>query len=480
MPQSALLLGSQTPTLLCEAPGAKDYSLGEMACEWAEAVGYELYPWQRLCVRAILARRSDGLWSARDAVLEVTRQNGKNVVLEVIELFLVFVVGAKLVIHSAHRVDTSAEHFLRLEERIRSNPELMAKMALGKTNDGFTKAHGQEAVELDSGRRILFKARATNTGRGPSPQLIVIDEAFDCSASAIGSMAPSLTAQRNPLILYASSAPKSTSLLLHDLHRRAVEADPTDRLLYIGWRSPEGADPEDDEQVARVNPSLGLGRVSIESIWANKRLLRRMPGEFEREHLGVAEMPEDEDAGPIPLDVWAACTDASATIATHHAWALAVTPDRKWSALGLAGRTADGMLFVSTQEHRRGTDWVLDAVAKKWAERRVPLRVFTGGPEGALIAPIRERGVEVIEVAAAGFAQATGQVIDAANGGRLRHLEQPSLDKSIAGAVVRVGEAGAATWSQRKSSIEITPLIAVTVAAGGVPIPVAAGPVFAA
>lgn len=471
MPQSALLLGSQTPTLQFEPAGEKDYSLGDMAVEWAAAIGYELYPWQKLCARAILARRPDGLWSARDAVLEVTRQNGKNVVLEVVELFLVFVVGAKLVIHSAHRVDTSAEHFLRLEERIRSTPELMAQMALGKTNDGFTKAHGQEAVELESGRRILFKARATNTGRGPSPQLIVIDEAFDCSASAIGSMAPSLTAQRNPLILYASSAPKATSLLLHDLHRRAVEADPRDRLLYLGWRSPEGADPEDDEQVARVNPSLGLGRVSIESIWANKRLLRRMPGEFEREHLGIAEMPDDEDSGPIPLDVWFGCADAESKIVSHRSWALAVTPDRRWASIGLAGRNSSGKLHVGWREHRKGTGWVVDTIFAEWVAHKVPIRICGGGPEGAFIAPLREQGVEVVEVTAKEYAQSTGMFIDAALTDGLRHLGQPSLDKAVSGASLREGEAGAVAWSQRKSSIEITPLIAVTVAVGGVAAP---------
>ncbi len=96
------------------------------------------------------------------------------------------------------------------------------------------------------------------------------------------------------------------------------------------------------------------------------------------------------------------------------------------------------------------------------------MRIHKSGPEAAFIAPLRERGVEVIEVTTAEVAQATGQLIDAANAGQLVHLGQPSLDKALRGAVLRLSSDGASVWSQRSSSVEITPLVAVTVALGGV------------
>ena len=99
----------------------------------------------------------------------------------------------------------------------------------------------------------------------------------------------------------------------------------------------------------------------------------------------------------------------------------------------------------------------------------IPLRIHKSGPEGSFIAPLRERGVEVVEVSSADVSQATGQLIDAVNAGALRHLGQPSLDIAVKGTVLRTGTDGAAIWSQRNSQTEITALMACTVALGGVP-----------
>ena len=104
---------------------------------------------------------------------------------------------------------------------------------------------------------------------------------------------------------------------------------------------------------------------------------------------------------------------------------------------------------------------------------KLPLRVHKSGPEGALIAPLRAAKVDVEEVSDLDVGYATGQLIAAGNADppALFHIGQPSLDKALAGAVLRTTANGAAVWSQRGSRIEITPLQAVTVAAGGVPQP---------
>jgi phage terminase large subunit-like protein len=115
-----------------------------------------------------------------------------------------------------------------------------------------------------------------------------------------------------------------------------------------------------------------------------------------------------------------------------------------------------------------GTDWVLSYAVQAWTAKRIPLRVHKTGPEGAFIGPLREAGVEVVEVSTTEAAQATGQFIDLANAGDLVHLGQVSLTKAVRNAEWRITMDGASTWSQRSSSVEITPLQAVTVALGGV------------
>jgi phage terminase large subunit-like protein len=123
--------------------------------------------------------------------------------------------------------------------------------------------------------------------------------------------------------------------------------------------------------------------------------------------------------------------------------------------------------------HRAGTDWVVETIAEAVSPdgKKLPIRVHKSGPEGALIGPLQARGVEVVEVSSAEAAQATGQLIDAARSGLLVHLGQPSLNKALRGAEVRMSSDGSLVWSQRNSKVEITPLMACTVALSGVAVP---------
>lgn len=177
----------------------------------------------------------------------------------------------------------------------------------------------------------------------------------------------------------------------------------------------------------------------------------------------------DVATGIIEGTVWDVLRDIDSNITSHRNWALSVSPDRRWASFGEAGRTAGGDLHVETRERRAGTDWVLDFAVEVFAGSKLPLRIHKSGPESSFIVPLRECGVGVVEVSSAEVAAATGQVIDAANGGTLRHLGQASLDIGLRGAVLRTQADGAALWSQRSSQVEITALMAVTVAAGGVP-----------
>ena len=79
-----------------------------------------------------------------------------------------------------------------------------------------------------------------------------------------------------------------------------------------------------------------------------------------------------------------------------------------------------------------------------------------------------EAGVEVVEVSTGDMARATGQIIDVVNGGDLRHLDQQSLRSAIVAAKLRAS-GDAELWSRRSSKMDITPLVAVTLALGGVP-----------
>jgi hypothetical protein len=72
----------------------------------------------------------------------------------------------------------------------------------------------------------------------------------------------------------------------------------------------------------------------------------------------------------------------------------------------------------------------------------------------------------VTEVTANEHAQACGMIYDAVEQATLRHLGTPELDAAVKGAVKRsLGDAWA--WSRKASDVDISPLVAVTLAHWG-------------
>jgi hypothetical protein len=456
----------QRPTLLHEPPEAVDFTLSDIAVEFAESIGLELDEWQRWLVRMAFARRADRLWAARDVGIEVTRQSGKNVVLEVIELAGVFLLGDRLIVHSAHRADVSHEHFLSMRARIESCDDLMDAMPTSRANNGFITTNGNESIELANGNRILFKARAQASGRGPRPQKIVFDEALVLAQAQIGSMAPGISAQKNPQLIFASSSPKADSAVLHSLRARALEPDAGDRLFYAAWNNPPDTDPTDQEAMYRVNPSLGYGRMTEESLLANRKLMSA--AEYLREHMGVPDEPVDVTvSGVIPDEVWSALADPGSQITSNLCIALDVAPDRKWAAFGSAGRRTDGRLHVEIVDRRPGTAWVIER-GKDLSGKYGAIRVQRGSPAESFIPQFRAAGMQVTEVSKAEHAQAVGQVLDAANSDGLRHLAQPTLNAAVQSAQLQVS-GDVEVIGRRTSKADVCGFVAVTIAAGGVP-----------
>lgn len=195
--------------------------------------------------------------------------------------------------------------------------------------------------------------------------------------------------------------------------------------------------------------------------------------EFVREVCGVPEPPLSEQGGIMPN--WSAVGEVGSKIASHHQWAIATSMDRRYTTIGVAGRRADGSNHVAVHYRRSGTDWVVADAVKFWESYRIPVRIWKQGPEASFIPLLRERGVEVVEVSTGEVSVATGLIRDGVEAGTVWHPvhedgQTSSLDRAVAGADLRVGPDGAAVWSQRNSQVEISPLIAVTVALGGVPV----------
>ena len=90
------LLGVQEPRVL-HYPKAT-HSDADDCADLAAAYGLVPDEWQRNVLEAWMGRKANGKWAAGRWGLAVPRQNGKNAVLEMVELFFMAVLDRKSVV----------------------------------------------------------------------------------------------------------------------------------------------------------------------------------------------------------------------------------------------------------------------------------------------------------------------------------------------------------------------------------------------
>jgi phage terminase large subunit-like protein len=446
--------GSQQPAFLT-LPADRQGSQGEEAIELAELAGLHLDEWQQWLLTEMLQVNSRGRWAAYEACIVLPRQNGKGSLLEARQLWGLFLGGEMLAVHTAHEFKTAYEHFLRIRSLVENTPALAEKVERIRTGAG------DQAIELKNGARLRFIARSSGSGRGLTGDTIYLDEAFALTPEIMGALLPTLSAVPNPQLVYTSSAPRFSQKVLFELVQRG-RSHTSEQLLYAEWGNEQGVQASDKEAWYRANPALGI-RILEHSVQAELEAMRAFPEEFLRERLGV--VLESDAAGVIPLNVWRELADPASSAPTGVP-ALAVGPGMAWSALGFAGRRPDGSVHVEVVRHSTGTAWLIDSCRRAYADTGHPIILDAKSPSGGVVQALTDAGVPVQEVSPAQFVRACASLQEAALNGRIHHLDQPALNEAITGADIRpVGEAWA--FSARASSTDITPLLAVTLAASG-------------
>jgi phage terminase large subunit-like protein len=453
--QLAARVGAQRPNLWA-VPEAVD-SLGESVVELAAACGLQLDDWQAWVLDQALRIDRRGKWSAFEVGLILPRQNGKNAILEAVEL-AGLVLWPKLfgrpwvTSHSAHKFSTASEHFLRMRALINGCDDVRR---LVKT---VHVANGKESITMLDGSRLKFVARTRGASRGATDDLIVFDEAFDLPASSLGAMLPSLSARPNPQVWFASSAPHHDSTVLHRLRDRAQKSD-SGRLAHFEWGNPPDVDPLDRDAWYVANPALGI-RISEEFVESEQRALPA--DEFARERLGVAQTP-DMFAGVLNFGAWETCEDKRSQVDQPAAIGFDVSPERTWASFAIAARREDDLTHVEVVDRREGTGWVVERAVELTTRYGRPLVVDPRSPAGGTIGLLVDAGVTVVELSGQELTQACAGFQDAVLNARLAHIGQGPLDAAVAGASTRhVGEAW--SWSRISSQVDISPLVACTLA----------------
>jgi phage terminase large subunit-like protein len=431
--------------------------------ECAERAGLVLDDWQVYALERGLRVRADKKWAAFEVGVDVARQNGKGGILEARELAGLFCFGERLIIHSAHLIDTSLEAFRRLLDLIEDTPEFDREV------QRVSRTNGRESIELRSGQRIRFRTRTKGGGRGFTGDCLLLDEAMFLPAMTIAALLPTLSARPNPQVWYTGSA---VDQMVHDqghifarVRRRGIAKEKG--LVYLEWSAAGDISNLDGvlgDRAAwrRANPALGI-RISEKHVEDELRAMPRR--EFAVERLGIGDWPADDALSEaIDFEKWRALVDPRSALVDPVCLAFDVTPTREWATISAAGRRADGLLHVETIDHRPGTGWVAARIAELVANHQVSsVSCDTAGPALALVRPVENLGVVVEQLSAREYATACGALFDRVEQGQLRHLGTDDLDVAVKNASTRpLGEAWA--WSRKTSGGDISPLVAATVA----------------
>ena len=251
--------GKQKPRIKV-APKYK-YSDGTDASELVKAYGYELDPWQRDVIKDWLGRDEQDKFTSTTCGLSVPRQNGKNTLLEVRELYGLATMGEKI-IHTAHQVNTAREAFLRLSSFFKNKDCYPELARLVKT---IRSGNGMEEIELENGGRIKFSSRSNVSNLGFSVDLVVFDEAQALTDEQSSVIMPIISASPNDnrQMIYTGTPPTATmnGEVFARIRQSALEKT-NPKVTWYEWSveklPPKGTKVDELVRLAYdVNPAMG-------------------------------------------------------------------------------------------------------------------------------------------------------------------------------------------------------------------------------
>ena len=408
-------LGRQTPTRAVILPYRKKLSRGAEAVELYESTGRTARKWQKYLLQDIMATTPKGLWKHTKFGLAVPRQNGKNEVIVIRELY-----GLKHgehIIHTAHRTDTAHKAWERLLDLTeRAGMEVISSY----------KARGKEHIEVKGGGKVEFRTRTNTGGLGESFDLLIYDEAQELTGDQDAALKYTIAASDNPqtIMLGTPPTPISAGTVFRKFRDQMLKGQGRES-GWAEWSVERETDPWDKEAWYETNPSLGQG--------LQERTISSEIGEdvvdFNIQRLGL--WIEYNLKSAFTKSEWERLKCDKLPELTGRLY-VGIKYNREASnvSMAIAARTADGRIFteaIDCRETRTGNGWILQFLKSLAGHAK---RIIVDGASGQelLAKEMKEEKIQrpylptVKEVTAANAffeAQVFGEMIC--------HMGQPSL-----------------------------------------------------
>ena len=430
-------------------------------------LGWQFDEWQDDLGRLLLAKDKTGAYAASMCVMSLPRQVGKTYLIGCIAFAVCLTQPGTTAVWTSHRGRLATETFRVMKSKAKS-PELAAFIDQRVKGGGIRSGSGEQEIEFLNGSRILFGARESGFGLGFSKVgLLVIDELQRATSRTMDDLLPTTNAAENPLVLCMGTPPRPTDDgEVFTMLRQEAKTGESEDVLYVELSARSRFDLSDEDQfwaqLRLVNPSFPH-RVGERAILRNKKGLS--DDSVYREVFGLWD-EIGRKTSPLNGAMWAQGGDVGPKDGTKPT-ALAVDSSHD-------GQLSVGACWLEDSSAHLEEVWagVDRAVCADWvvarAGRRIPVVVDGQSPAASLVPALKARGVKVHLGSAPDMAKACGQVKADLEAGRLTHADQESVNEARKGARKRaIGTAGGWAYDRSDPSVNIAPLVAVTLARFG-------------
>lgn len=421
--------------------------------------------WQEQALEAAMGERADGRWASKFVGISAPRQNGKSQLIVARALAGVLLFDEKIIIISAHETDTARQIWKRLVDVIEDNPTLEARVT------GRMDAINREFLSFGKGadrQEIRLKARQKSGARGFSADCLLLDEAQILGKQAWGSIVPTMSARPNPQLWLLGTPPTESDDPFAFTRVRESSMAKKVRHCWLEWSADKGDNFDDPEIWAKANPSYGV-RISHEACADDRAAMD--DEQFAMERLGIWFGASQRN--PVfGAGRWGAIPKVGRPTGVEiGALGVAVSIDLERAAIVGSANQDDGTALIRPLRHGPSPgDWFVDAVVDYQQRYGVPVVIDGRGPAADLIPELKSQLGDALHVAT------TAEVLDACSGiyKAVRNEDivhscdgkSDELDLAVRDAVKRdVGDRWA--WGRRKSTQDISPLEAATLALWG-------------
>lgn len=444
--------GRQTPTSSVVIPYTD--SLGSRAIQLYKDTGREPQPWQEALIYDIRAIDDEDLFIHSKFGYEVPRRNGKGEILTIIELDDLF--NGRKVLHTAHRVTTSAAASVRLaamlndmgyteEQRIKSDETYEKSYT-------YLKTLGMERIRLlDTGGSVDFRTRTAKGGLGEGFDTLIIDEAQEYTDDQQSALQYVVSDSMNPQTVLCGTPPTmvSSGTIFPKLRNECLAGKAQDT-GWAEWSTEHLADCNDVDLWYECNPAMGYQ--------LNERKIRAEDKsdelDFNIQRLGY--WAKHNLKSEITVTEWEGIKCETVPRVSHWLF-VGIKFSNANASMSVATKTDDGKVFfeaIDCQPIRNGTLWMTNLLLQMEPEAIV---IDGKGAQDILKTELEEhkvRGVILPTVKDVIIANAKFEQLLYSQD--ICHMDQPSLKQVATNCQKRaIGTAGGFGYKAQFDQMEI-------------------------